>query len=168
MIKGYVENTTGRARHIFKQSVTPGEKVTLDQLYEVYRRQYNGNLDLEFVDWLKDNKVPEDWSIVVNQYVPEKDPTKSLSEEDSSESLNPPSPKSMPSRVIEKPLFQKKPAEKITAAELAGLKHKDNPKQVIQRISSIYKLRRALTMCNGKKGKALLRKYIHARIDELK
>ena len=159
MVEGFVINKTERSKHIFKMSVTPGMKVPIQSWYEVYKNKYKGKLDLKFVEWLEDNKVPksDDWELVVNSHTVEKDPTEELLKEETTKPI-----------VDERPITKIKPINKITAAELSELKHKDQPKKTIQQVMSIHKLRRALNLCKGKAGKTLIIKYLRERIDEIK
>ncbi|HEC65556.1 MAG TPA: hypothetical protein ENI23_09690 [bacterium] len=161
MIKGCVRNMTDRSKHIFKMSVPSGRSVTFKKLYETYRRKYKGKLDLDFIKWLQENKIPkEGWEVVIDKYEDEFDPTKKLTEISEPQENKVTKVTSLPAKRI--------PIQKLTAADIADLKHKDSPKKTVQQIMSVHKLRRALTLCKGKPGKNLLTRYIKERIDEIK
>ncbi len=156
MINGYVINNSPRSRYIFKQHVQSGSKVSLDVMYEKYKNKYRGEFDVEFLEWLEKNKVPVNFDIVVNSIedaeVPET--KKELVEEVVTE--------------FEIPQGRKYNPSKITPKEISELKIKDNPKDVIGRVISVHKLRRAFTLCKDRPGKGTLTKLIKMRIAELK
>ena len=158
MIKGYVVNNLGRGKHIFKRSVSPGMKVPLEQLYEMYSNVYGGDFDTDFLEWLEKNKVPSGsgFDIVVEKI---------------KESVN---AKELPNQVEEPSVLQPEVKEtklpipsRMTSRQIADLKIKDRPKFVLQQIMSVHKLRRALTLCKGRPGKETLIKYIRERMTEL-
>lgn len=163
MIKGCVRNQTGRYKHIYKRTFGPGQEIDISDLYDMYGSKYGGELDLGFLRWIEDNKLPNGFNLVVDEYdeevvsvVEEEIENKNVMEESfqPAEKIS-----SRPRRVI---------PNKLTSDEIANLKIKDDPKKVISQVSSIHKLRRALTACKGQKGKQTLMKYIRYRIDELK
>jgi pyocin large subunit-like protein len=159
MIDGYVVNNSGRFRHIFKTNVSPGMRIQLEALYVMYKDRYEGNFDLKFLEWLQQTKVPEGcgFDIVVNS-VDESKPVENKTA----------IVMAAPASEEEEPFVQgKMPIGKITARQIAGLKTKDNPKSIIGEVSSIHKLRRALTMTKDRAGKETLTRYIRDRISEL-
>jgi len=150
MIKGYVINE-GRGKHIFKRAVFPGMKVPLQDLYDMYKSVYKGKFDIGFLEWLEQTKIPKNcgFDIVVEE----------VGEDTSFEDKL---------KDVEKVVEEKLPVpNKLTAAQIADLKIKDNPKVIIQQVMSPHKLRRALTLCKGRKGKETLLKYIKVRLTEL-
>ncbi len=156
MLNGYVVNNTGRCKHRFKKNVYPGEKVTLTELYELYKSKYEGNFDIQFIKWLEENKISENsgFNVVINELTDEEcmEPEELQIEAGMSE---------------EEISATSKTPNKLTAKQVSELKIKDNPKKVIQGIVSISKLRRALTMCKSRSGKETLVKFIRERITEL-
>lgn len=154
MIKGYIENNTGRYKHIFKRGLFPGMTVSLEDLYVMYGYCYKGEFDLDFVKWLDENKAPKGFDIVIEKY----DELK-YSDEGTERKISDTADTEVADSYI--------PPEKMTSKQLADLKIKDNPKQVIEEVSSVHKLRRALSMCKDRKGKATLIKLIKERIAEL-
>jgi len=155
MIKGTVRNESGRAKHKFKKNILPGQEVPLSYLYKLYKNKYCGKFDLEFIDWLKENKVKEGsgFTVIIEKIV---------EEDTSNEESKPQGELVEVSSVANKihPL-------KLTSRQIAELKIKDEPKKIIPQIMSIHKLRRALTMCKDRPGKETLTKLIRERITEL-
>jgi hypothetical protein len=160
MIKGYVLNNSGKGSHIFKMGVSPGMKIPLETLYNLYKKVYNGAFDVNFLEWLQNNKIPngkgfeiviEDVSIDVGcpvcaESISNKEEEKILAPEEKSVKVLP---------------------SKMSARQIADLKVKDNPKIVLQEVRSIHKLRRAYSLCKGRPGKETLIKLIKERMDEL-
>lgn len=150
MIVGYVINNTGKHKHIFKRGCHPGIKVKLKDLYNTYKLKYEGDFDLDFIEWLDTNKVPSGFDIVVEKYTEEKKERVKNAQEN----------------------FSPTAAEAVqdinlSSRQISELKIKDDPKHQIKEVDSVHKLRRALTLCKGKPGKATLIKYIKGRISEL-
>lgn len=158
MIKGYVINNLGRGKHVFKRSVPPGSKVPLEQLFSLYSRQYSGNFDTGFLDWLDENKIPKGFDIVIESI--NTDDLQVEVQDDVHEDLE--EAVSVQVESISGTL-----PNRLTARQISDLKMKDNPKKVIQEILSIHKLRRAQTLCKGRAGKETLLKMIKDRITEL-
>ena len=160
MINGYVINRSPRSKYIFKRSVTPGAKIPIKDLYDSYKKKYRGKLDLDFVEWLKENKIPKtgEWEVLVRSVEKENDPTEEILDLEISKK----------EKSLETSFLNLAAPDKLTATEIAGLKHKDNPRKVIQQVTSVHKLRRALSLCRNTSGKAILMKYIKRRIDQLK
>ena len=156
MIDGYVINNLGRSKHIFKMNVTPGKRISLEALYDMYGTKYGGEFDADFLVWLEKTKVPpgSGFDIVVKSIddVPEK---VSAKKEKVVEVVEPPSA----------PI--KFSGGKLTARQIADLKIKDDPKKLIKEVQSIHKLRRALSLCKGRPGKEIITKLIHGRLSEL-
>lgn len=162
MIEGYVISNAERPRHIFKQGVLPGMKISLGDMYAKYKNKYQGGFDVGFLEWLEKNKLPEDFDIVINSI--------------DSEEVTKPQVENVEEAVVEMttgleldalPDRQFNP-EKMTPKELSELKIKDNPKNVIGGVMSVHKLRRTLTLCKDRPGKGTLTKLIRTRISELK
>ena len=59
IVDGYVANHSGRHKHIFKRTVSPGQKVSLKELYLQYKDKCKCPFDEKFIKWLKENKIPE-------------------------------------------------------------------------------------------------------------
>ena len=148
MVDGFVVNNTGRYKHIFKRGIFPGMSIPLKDLYETYCYKYDGDFDLDFVKWLEDTKLIDGFDVVIDSYEPE-------------ESVNDVEVFSPGEKNITQDY------SKITFTDIANLKIKDNPKEVISNIDSVAKLRRALTTCKGMKGRRTIIKYIKERIAEL-
>ena len=157
MIKGYVINKSVRSKYIFKPHMSSGERVGLDILFEKYKYKdkYEGDFNVDFLEWLEKNKVPEDFEIVVESIEEVEEVLEASVEE-----------------LAKKPLDihpdRKYNPSKITPKEISELKIKDNPKNIIGRVNSIHKLRRALTACKNRPGKGTLYKLIKIRINEIK
>lgn len=163
MIEGYVISNAERARHIFKQSVTPGSRIALDVMYDKYKNKYRGEFDVGFLEWLEKNKIPTDFDIVV----------KSIDEVETSD-LSPVVKEEVKVEEMTSELEldihpdRKFNPSKMTPKEISELKIKDNPKNIISRVMSVHKLRRAYTLCKDRPGKGTLVKIIRHRITELK
>ncbi len=165
MIEGYVINNGGRSKYIFKQHVQSGAKVSLDVMYEKYKNKYQGEFDVGFLEWLEKNKVPVNFDIVV----------KSIDEVETSELS--PAVKEEEVMAVEEITSEleldihpdrKFNPSKMTPKEISELKIKDSPKNIISRVMSVHKLRRAYTLCKDRPGKGTLVKIIRQRITELK
>lgn len=176
LVKGYVTNNTGRSRHIFKRTIYPGQKIPLDLVYSLVGSKVPE--DTEFVDWLE-HYLPKGWEVNVTSQperdatdgrpykevltaipvvvggsgdiVPERVTTKDAEGDDA------PSMEYSTPRVI----------DKMTARDIYNLRLKDNPKRIIKQITSIHKLRRALTLCKNDSRKATIIRLIQGRIREL-
>ncbi len=159
MLKGHVVNNSSKSRHIFKKTVYPGQKVPLDYIYQVVSSKVGD--DVSFVDWLR-SSLPPGWEIDVEEdfEVPLDPANVSVEdvraaaeiEDDERESLE-----YAPMKVI----------DKLSARDVYNLRIKDNPKRVIKQITSVHKLRRALTMCRNDSRKSMLATIIRHRIKEL-
>jgi len=170
MIKGYIQNATGRYKHIFKRNMGPGQKVDLSDLYTLYEKKYDGEFDLDFVKWVEENKIIPGFNLVVEEY--EEEELVSTSETSVGvgeiEAIGVGEVFSQPAeKNFNAPLKKKVTPNRLTSTEISELKIKDDPKRVISQVQSIHKLRRALTECKGKKGKGTLIKYIQNRIAQL-
>lgn len=64
-MEGYVKNLTSLWKHAMKREVGPGEKISLDSLYEQYGAKYDIKEGKPFVDWLRQVKLkdPLVWEI---------------------------------------------------------------------------------------------------------
>lgn len=150
LVSGFVVNNTGRYTHIFKRKVRPGERVPLSELYKQYKLQCKCDFDEQFIGWLKENKIPKKkgWDLEDIQTKFDKPvvvESKVIQIDDEFVSIN----------------------KEWTAQDIANLKVKDKPKDVLKTVDSITKLRRALTMVNKMKAKTFLVKHIKKRIEEL-
>ena len=135
--------------------MSSGTRVGLDLLFEKYSNKYEGVFDVGFLEWLEKNKVPEDFEIVVESIEETEEVIEASVEEPAEIVLN-----NHPGR--------KYGPDRITPKEISELKIKDNPKNIIGRVNSIHKLRRALTACKNRPGKGTLYKLIKIRINEIK
>ena len=129
MLLGKVVNNSGRGKHIFKRNIPAGGHVSIEDLYNTYRKQYVGVCNGDFLDWLKENKIPEDFDLVLEEVVDEK----------------PLEIKPKESIVQPKKTVKYTPPHKMTVKQLSNLKVKDNPKDIIKGVLSIHKLRRVKT-----------------------
>jgi len=173
MVDGYVTNNTGKSLHIFKRTVYPGQRIPLDYVHQVVGSKVPTGES--FVEWLE-GYVPDGWEVVVSN-------TKG-----SREFIDPVLPKVVESENEQTALFWEdnngltlkeeeektslayapiKEIDKLTARDIYNLKTKDNPKRVIKQITSVHKLRRALTLCKNDSRKAMLTRIIQHRIREL-
>lgn len=150
MIRGYIVNNSGRHKHIFKHRFGPGMRLDLEEVYAVYKRQYKGNFDEKFLEWFKKHKLPsgDDFELVIE----------SIYEGPYYEEIP---------KVNERDKINEKHPSELTSTEIANLRIKDDPKEKLKYITSIHKLRRALTRCRKSKGKEMLAGMIKARIKEL-
>jgi len=64
-MEGYIKNKSSMWRHALKRSIAPGEKITLDDLYEQYGIKHDITQGKPFVDWLRQIKLrnSEIWEI---------------------------------------------------------------------------------------------------------
>lgn len=161
-VKGYVLNNTGRSRHIFKQTVYPGQKVDLDNVYLVLKNKVPKKED--FAGWLA-NYLPEGWDVVVEE-------KKSLPEE-SQAKVKQEDPKE---KVLEEVFDDGRPSleylppakiNKLSYRDIYELKLKDNPKRIVSHVDNVNTLRRALTLCNKDSRKKTLGKIIRHRLNKL-
>ncbi len=159
MIKGHVLNNSSKSRHIFKRTVYPGQTVPLQDIYAVVSSKVGE--DTTFVDWLKAS-LPPGWEVFVEEDFEEPLDVSAVTSEDlqpveGAEDDDRESLEYAPYKVI----------EKLSARDVYNLRMKDNPKRVIKQISSVHKLRRALTMCRNESRKSMLATIIRHRIKEL-
>lgn len=56
-MKGHVRNTTHLWAHAMKRAIGPGEKVSLQELYEQYGKKHDLKPGEEFIRWLQDVKL---------------------------------------------------------------------------------------------------------------
>jgi hypothetical protein len=146
---GFLVNKTSRHVHIFKRAIRPGQKIPLKELYNQYKYKCNCPFDEKFIRWLKENKVPrKGWEI---------EDLKTIFDE----------PVRVVSEVVKVDDKFVSVQSEWTANAIAELKLKDKPRKVLSTIGSIFKLRRALTLVNKKKGKQFLAKMIKSRIKSL-
>lgn len=68
-MKGYVKNKTHLWRHAMKRSVGPGQKISLDELYEQYGKKYEIQSGQPFVVWLRSVKLRDtnNWEVVYEE-----------------------------------------------------------------------------------------------------
>jgi len=64
-MEGYIRNASVTWRHALKRSISPGEKVTLDDLYAQYGVKHGIEKGKQFVDWLRQVKLRDSdiWEI---------------------------------------------------------------------------------------------------------
>ncbi len=183
MEKGYVVNNTGRSKHIFKRTVYPGQKVDLQQVYDVLKKKVPS--ESSFLDWLEDY-LPSGWELSIPEkaevsggrlfketlvavpVVSDSTPPEvekelgGLKETNDGQSSTEPEPEQ-----VNWQYARPQDIAKMTAKDIYNLRLKDNPKRVFKNIDSIHKLRRALTMCRNDSRKAVLTRLIQGRIREL-
>ncbi len=156
MINGFVINNSGRSKHIFKKTVYPGQSVPLSYVYEVLSKKMEDD-NVSFVDWLK-SILPPGWDIDIEETFELPVDVSSVKVEDViTVEDNSPSLEFAPVKII----------DKLTAKDIYSLRMKDNPKRVIKQITSVSKLRRALTSCINDPRKSMLATIIRHRIREL-
>jgi hypothetical protein len=56
-MEGYIKNNSPTWRHALKRSVGPGEKISLDDLYEQYGIKHDIKEGDQFVNWLRQVKL---------------------------------------------------------------------------------------------------------------
>lgn len=174
--KGYVLNNTDRTKHIFKKNVYPGHKLELEYVHSVMAKKVPE--DKTFIEWLEDY-LPEGWEVFLEKIVcsesaeyPFKEVlTGQISVEEQEKSVEndrgtiSKSEVNKPSRVE---FICSKDIDKLTARDLYNLRVKDNPGRIINEVSSIYKLQRALKMCKEDTRKKFLAGIIDKRIRKLR
>ena len=166
MQEGYVVNNTGKARHIFKRTVYPGGRVPLGVVFDLLKDQVTRGTP--FLVWLCEY-IPPGWEVVVVESFPPAElfatpevhssGSGSMAEFSGMEDNNGP-------HLLEEATVNLVP-EQLTAREIFNLQVKDNPKRVISQISSVHKLRRALSLCKKDSRKKLLTKILRDRIKDL-
>lgn len=173
MVNGVVINNTGRSRHIFKQTIFPGQEVPLQQVYDVLGNKTPEGLS--FVDWLR-SYLPDGWEVHVEEKaeasvtggrlfkeVLTAVPVVENAVEAQVDVVVAPEEDELPSWQYATP----RAIEQMTAKDIYNLRMKDNPQRVLKQINSIYKLRRALTMCKRDSRKAILTRLLQGRIKSL-
>jgi hypothetical protein len=65
-MKGYVKNIGRLWRHALKHSISPGEKISLDLLFEEYGAKHGFEPGRKFADWIMNVKLkdPSVWEVV--------------------------------------------------------------------------------------------------------
>lgn len=183
MVKGYVVNNTGRSKYICKRTVYPGQRLDLEYMYKVI-----GNKVPEgesFVAWLEDT-LPDGWEVNVVRVEasdkahaatggrPYKEVLTATPEVVSSPSA--PSEAAKVNNELDPEQDDKRPSlqystpraiDKMTARDIYQLRLKDNPKRLLKHVTSIHKLRRALSLCKEDSRKSVLTRLIQQRIREL-
>lgn len=176
MIKGYVVNNSSRGRHIFKQFISPGNKIELEEVYKLLHKKLPE--DKDFVEWLEEKWLPAGWDVYIDRSNEENreeilakpivtDGAVDLStfyvKEKTQESG---AKKMLPDHKLQ--YAPPKKIDKLTAQEIANLKIKDNPKRILEHVNSVHKLRRAITICNQSAGrKSTLIRHIKRRIRKI-
>lgn len=99
-MEGYIKNESSMWRHALKRSIAPGEKVTLDDLYEQYGVKHGIEQGKPFVDWLRQVKLRDSgiWGI---RYRGDKAAT-DVVEDSQIEEVDPKKAESKPKKVITK------------------------------------------------------------------
>lgn len=177
MIKGYVINNTGRSRHIFQRTVYPGQKVELSDVYELTSSKVPEGTSFE--DWLT-SYLPQGWELsVVQTEVADTTGGRMYKETLTAAPTvtdSAPSPEvaafetdavSTEDVAPSKEYLTPKAINKMTAKDIYDLRIKDNPKRILQNVTSVHKLRRALTLCKNDNRKAVLLRLIQGRIRTL-
>ena len=172
MAEGYVRNNTGRSRHIFKKTVYPGQIVSLGHIRELLGNKVPEGAS--FITWLE-QYLPEGWEIKVPQRTKDVggrefketltavpvvvDGAETAEEEEELDEDDDGSPS--------KQYATPRAIDKMTSRDIYNLRLKDNPKRVLKHVTSIHKLRRALTMCKNDSRKSVLQRLLQQRIREL-
>jgi hypothetical protein len=176
MIKGYVTNNTGKSKHAFKRTVYPGQKVSFELVYQVFG--HKAPEDKDFVPWLEDI-LPEGWNIVIEGVTEQfvfTPPVPVVVEEATTQEVVTTHPLKETNNGMESSRSEEAPSlefapqreiDKLTARDIYNLRLQDNPKRVIKSITSVHKLRRALTMCKNDSRKQMLARVIQRRIRDL-
>lgn len=179
--QGYVVNNTGRSRHIFKRTVYPGQKVSLEHVHKVLGTKVpTGEL---FVDWLE-QYLPTGWELDVSVETSDVSGGRmykevltavpvvadSVSPESSEKDLGSFRETNDGQREVEPPSMQyatPKAIDKMSARDLYSLRLRDNPKRILKHVTSIHKLRRTLALCKNDSRKEVLTRLVQGRIREL-
>ena len=69
VMDGYIKNKTSMWTHALKRNIGPGQKVSLDELYEQYGEKHDIEEGPLFVKWLRSIKLSDKqvWGIVYNE-----------------------------------------------------------------------------------------------------
>ena len=181
MEKGFVVNNTGRSRHIFKRTVYPGQRVSLQDVHDVLGIKVPENSS--FLEWLE-KYLPGGWEIIFEERedasggrpykevltavpVVEDGPSGEFSSKKLMET------NSGPEEVLEEDqrswqYATPKAIDSMTAKDIFNLRLNDSPERVLKQVTSVNKLRRALTLCNKHPRKATLTRLIQRRIKQLR
>ncbi len=182
MAQGYVINNTGRSRHIFKRTVYPGQKVSLEHVHRVLGTKVPAGES--FVDWLE-QYLPAGWELDV---VPTETAdvsggrlykevltavpvvADSSSTEKAGKDLGSFQETNEGQREVEPPSMEYATPtviDKMTSRDIYNLRLRDNPKRILKHVTSIHKLRRALTFCKNDSRKEVLTRLVQGRIRTL-
>lgn len=168
MVKGYIQNNTGKAKHIFKRTIFPGQKIELPALFKTIEK--NLGEGESFIDYLQ-LRLPDGWELQVDEEEVDSKVYVRTQPEKSKASIVPVDERHILSGPEDdSPSLEYAPhhkLEKLTARDLYNLRMKDNPKRIIKSIDSVHKLRRALAMCKNDARKSMLANIIRRRIREL-
>jgi len=154
-MEGYIKNNSPTWRHALKRSVGPGEKISLDDLYEQYGIKHDIEEGDQFVNWLRQVKLrnTDIWEIKYKES------------------------KSKKEKKIESSVEAKKPLTKST--QLAPfVKIEDNPEElaqlsvrqardIIPKSTDQKMLKYALNMASQLSNKDTLCRMLRKRIQEL-
>lgn len=182
MIKGYVVNNTGRSKYICKRTVYPGQRLDLEYVYKVIGSKVPEGET--FVNWLEET-LPEGWEVNVVRAEaaeatdatggrPYREVLTAVPEV--SESALQTNTAGDTNGAVDTELEDKRPSiqystpraiDKMTAREIYQLRLKDNPKRILEHVTSIHKLRRSLSMCQRDSRKSVLTRLIQQRIRKL-
>lgn len=152
-MNGYVLNTSNIWAHAMKRSVAPGTKIPLDELYEQYGVKHDLPEGQDFVNWLRNVKLPDShrWKIVLE--------TESTSK--TAEEVKPPAGKGQPDNVT--PFVDN---SKISIEDVVGLSVRQG-REVIPKVTDLKLLQYSLQEANKLAGKDSLCRVIRKRIKEL-
>lgn len=172
-MEGYIINNSGKSKHIFKRKFPVGHKIFLDDIWGMYEEKVCSSLEKEskriseedFVGWLSSNKkLPRGFEVVYASAGEAKDVVSSTSA-DTSESLG----KAADGR-LERPSLagaRQGVIDALTYKDIANLKIIDNPKEVVDKINNLSKLRRSYTIVRNMPRKRKLENILRNRIQEL-
>lgn len=189
MFKGFIINNTGRSRHIFQRTVYPGGKVDVADVYKLLAPKVPEGF--KFEDWIK-TLLPKGWEVDIERdtlpnvvEVSNTDVTGGRAYKEVLTALPVVSPTVVPieeqatkndvvamteTEVDDSPskeFLTPRHINRMSAKDIYNLRIKDNPKRILKNVTSIHKLRRALTLCKNDSRKEVLRRLVQGRIREL-
>ncbi len=153
-MQGYVKNITSEWAYAMKRSVRPGGEIPLKELFEQYGKKHGMSPNDQFIDWLKDVKLPNKniWQIVYGEE-DENSPIADIPVEPESRSQG---GSNVPPMV----------SKDTTVEDVIGLSVR-KAREALPKINNLSLLRYALKEANQLAGKDSLCKLLHKRIREL-
>jgi len=150
-MKGFVINKTAMWAHALKRSIGPGQKVSLDDLYDQYGKKHGLEKGDEFIQWLKTIKLKdvEKWSIVLE----------TQDRPDDSEDLK--------SKVVHTITTAEEISPKKMSVQDISAMSVRKAREVLPQISDLNLLKYALQEANQLSGRDSLCRVLRRRIGEL-